>query len=186
MLYLHHGANINVRCPTHHSSYGGMLPFNVAISYLSFIFRLLDGEFRRHPYFDGWTPKQPILTLIVRLCLPKMRQSLDTVELLMRNTNGVEEETYHYAKKRDIIELTVLLMAGYSRNCYKFFTIHQVIAVEISQPIGQDVQSIARDGVNSLTGILKDNKRLTNHALLLLEVFEKAGDAINASSARGN
>ncbi|GAV72522.1 hypothetical protein CFOL_v3_16010 [Cephalotus follicularis] len=169
MLYLQHGADIDVRCPTHHPSYGGMLPFNVAISYL-----------RRHPYFDGWTPKQPIFTLIVRLCLPKMRQSLDTVELLMRNTNGVEEETYHYAKKRDIIELAVLLMAGCSRNCYKFFTIHQVIAAEISQPIGQDVQSIARDGVNSLTGILKDNKRLTNHALLLLEVFEKAGDAINA------
>ncbi|XP_059635810.1 uncharacterized protein LOC132277993 [Cornus florida] len=177
-LLLRHGAQTDVR--TIEGEFrGDLLPLNIALEMLSCY----------HRYLSDWTPKQSIFKLIVILSLPQMKVPLETNRLLAWNTKDVSNIFYHYAMEGKLIPVATLLMVAREKIMApstmqsKDFCglgggmmIRQCILEEMASLTNEEVKLTCIGSYSNQR--LKNKKALMTIALLLLEVFDKAGDAI--------
>ncbi|XP_059656549.1 uncharacterized protein LOC132303340 [Cornus florida] len=194
-LLLRHGAWTDVS--TIEGEYkGDLLPLDIALQMLSY-----------HQYLSDWTPKQSIFKLIVILSLPQMKVPLETNRLLAWNTKDVSNIFYDYAMEGELIPMAALLMVARekimapstlqskdSTGVEGGMMIRQCILKEIALLTDEEVELMCnvKNSTHSLenkkevmqkslplpTHSLKDKKEVMKMALLLLEVFDRAGDAI--------
>ncbi|XP_058211371.1 uncharacterized protein LOC131323543 isoform X2 [Rhododendron vialii] len=171
-LFLRHGAQADVKTKDSDTLKGGFLPLNVSLEMLGY-----------HEYLVDWTPKDSIFKLIMLLCLPKMKIPLEVNKLLARKTKRVDDVFYYYALEGKLIEMTALLMVARKRVMAGFEG-----SMDIRQHLFDEMTWITHDetrlmghgnGGKSVRGF-KDKKEVIMSAFVLLEVFEKAGDRIEA------
>ncbi|XP_059637031.1 uncharacterized protein LOC132279119 [Cornus florida] len=176
-LLLRHGAWTDVK--TIEGEYrGDLLPIDIALQMLSY-----------HRCLSNWTPKQSIFKLIVILSLPQMKVPLETNRLLAWNTKDVSNIFYNYAIEGELIPMAALLMVARekimapsmlqskdSTGVEGGMMIHQCILKEIALLTDEEVELVGN--VKDSTHRLKNKKAAMNMALLLLKVFDRAGDAI--------
>ncbi|GAV91032.1 hypothetical protein CFOL_v3_34432 [Cephalotus follicularis] len=172
-LYLQHGANIGV-------VYNGLLPLNVALEKLCY-----------HNYLVDWTPEDSIFKLITIICLPQMKVPLEATKLLAQHTKETAQEFLRYAKDGRPLQMAVLLMVArdivLAPSCSQegltlngFMSIRRCIKEEIFSLI-QDEVGLAGGSQKSMPSrVFKDKIAGLFSVLTLLDVFEKAGDAIDA------
>lgn len=108
---------------------------------------------------------------------------LEVNKLLARKTKRVDDVFYYYALEGKLIEMTALLMVARKRVMAGFEG-----SMDIRQHLFDEMTWITHDetrlmghgnGGKSVRGF-KDKKEVIMSAFVLLEVFEKAGDRIEA------
>ncbi|OMP11089.1 hypothetical protein COLO4_04045 [Corchorus olitorius] len=185
-LFLRHGA------PTHtkysffdqeENNWKTMIPLTYALHCLR----------HRNDLFSGWSPQQSIFTMMIVLCLPKLRKPLKAIALLYRGTKEVEKEIYRYVKESKLFEIAVLLMAAGEEIASP--TLFQGLCDDFGLPIGSmtlrqfvlkeiDWTKLLRtsyvDESDERAREYDDDLVKLNSMLLLLDVFEKVGDKIDS------
>ncbi|XP_059633973.1 uncharacterized protein LOC132276531 [Cornus florida] len=176
-LFLHHGALADVRCNAGDSEHNGLLPLHIALERVS--------------SFTEWTPVNSIFKLIIILCLPKMKEALETSRLLALNTKKIKDVVRCYAKDGKLIELTVLLMVAREKvmdqitfqGIHLFtstghMTLRECVKHELAILICYEYKLMGRNEEKMLFQICKKFKAAMISIIQLLEIFETAGDAI--------
>uniref|UniRef100_A0A5B7BDR9 Uncharacterized protein n=1 Tax=Davidia involucrata TaxID=16924 RepID=A0A5B7BDR9_DAVIN len=180
-LFLSHGAQPDSRCDHVDSEYYGLLPLHIALKRLSSDKNLIQ-----------WTPSQSIVELIIMLCLPKMEEALETTRLLALNTKEIEEVIRFYAKRGKVTDLAVLLMVarkkfmdpitlldkdGFTlKGCMTF---RRCIRSELAALINIEYGIMGLNEEEELFEVCRERKMVMMSTLLMLEIFERAGDAID-------
>ncbi|XP_059638304.1 uncharacterized protein LOC132280183 isoform X2 [Cornus florida] len=184
-----HGARTDVR--TIEGEFrGDLFPLNVSLETVSYHRSLID-----------WTPKQSIFKLIVVLCLPQMKVPLEINRLLAWNTKEVDKIFSHYAMEGELIEMATLLMVAREKLIPLSMSIRKSIIEEIvgltedeikligshkNDKLVEEIVRLTQDeskllGINKIGKLvrsLNDIKAAMTRGILLLEVFEKAGVAL--------
>ncbi|KAK8544967.1 hypothetical protein V6N12_025824 [Hibiscus sabdariffa] len=78
----------------------GSLPLKVSLEKLCY-----------HPYLNDWTPKKSIFKLVVILCLPQLKESLESIRLVACKTE-IETIGCDLVRHGKLIELASLLMVA--------------------------------------------------------------------------
>ncbi|XVF28263.1 hypothetical protein REPUB_Repub15cG0014700 [Reevesia pubescens] len=155
------------------------LPLNVALEKLS-----------NHPYLKDWIPKKSTFKLVYILCLPELKESLESIRLAAFE---IEEISCNLAREGKLIELASLLMVaqerlivttsqgsnGLSSESDGSTRIRKCIMSDLRSVFDAEVRLIGRSNMSKLVERFKDEKEVKLSALLLLEVFERAGNSIN-------
>ncbi|GAV63229.1 hypothetical protein CFOL_v3_06749, partial [Cephalotus follicularis] len=172
-LYLQHGGNTDV-------IYNGLLPLNVALEKLGC-----------HNYLVDWTAKDSIFKLITILCLPQMKVPLEATKLLAQHTKKATEELFRYAKDGRPLQMAVLLMVArdivmapiYSQDALTLngiMSLRRCIKEEIAALMQDEVDLAGKSRYSTAVKVFKEKRAGLYSALTMLDVFEKAGDAIDA------
>ncbi|KAI8532463.1 hypothetical protein RHMOL_Rhmol11G0216200 [Rhododendron molle] len=186
-LFLSRGAQTDIKFydPLNLWGVNGLLPLEIALDvpryYLSMEIDLL--------------PEPSTFQLIASLCLPYMGYPLKAVELLASSSENVEKTAYYYAKGGNLVELAVLLTVARKKalapiafsiqdgdDWHERMTLHQWLKKEfqslhIEYQDDWNEKPFASFAKIRLT-CLERKKRLLKSIALLLEVFGKAGNAI--------
>lgn len=181
-LFLSRGAQTDIELydPLNKWGYDGLLPLEIA---LDVVRENLSEE------SDIW-PEPSTFQLIASLCLPSMKDSLKAVELLASSSKNVEKIAYYYAMNGHLIELAVLLTVArekvfapitFSRqngdNWIGRMTLEQWLKLELRLLHIQECKVLEPFAEKKSTWIER-KKRLLESIALLLDVFGKAGNAI--------
>ncbi|OMO85366.1 hypothetical protein CCACVL1_10234 [Corchorus capsularis] len=143
-----------------------------------------------HFWFTGWYPEQSIFTTIIVLCFPCLRSHLQAIRLLYRSTKEVEKEIFGFVREAKLIDMAIVLMAvGEEISSPTLFqglcdsdlhgniSLRQSVLFEIAKTRNLQVRS----STPSVGSNNEHNKLVTlSTMLLLLDVFEKVGDEIEA------
>ncbi|XP_058219022.1 uncharacterized protein LOC131329706 isoform X2 [Rhododendron vialii] len=171
-LLLRYGARTDLKSKAMAITRGGLLPLNVALEKLSY-----------HESLGGWTPKDPVFKLIILLCLPKMRVPLEVSRLLACNTKRVDDVFYYYAMEGKLIEMAALLMVAREKVMAAFegsMHLRQFISEETASMHVDETKLTGCGKRGKWASVFKDKRLVMTSALELLEVFERAGDCIEA------
>ncbi|KAE9456045.1 hypothetical protein C3L33_12034, partial [Rhododendron williamsianum] len=186
-LLISRGAQTDVRVynPENPLDHHGLLPLGIALEHLS--------ERRRLRCFSGqnaFSPEKSTFQLIASLCLPVLKRSLEVCKLLALSSKNVAKEAYNYAAEGKLTEFAVLLMVArekvlvpitFSREDGDGWngstTVHQYLKNAIGSLVDEEFKlpgSIAKKKLAPTNW----NKMVFRSTALVLEVFERAGDAI--------
>ncbi|KAA8541746.1 hypothetical protein F0562_022898 [Nyssa sinensis] len=183
-LFLRHGAQANVRCPAVKSEMYGLLPLHVALERVSAQISLTQ-----------WTTRHSIFKLIILLCLPEMKEALETSRLLAWNTctKDFKEVICSYAKEGKLIELATLILVAQKNvmgpitvrsndglHLKEYMRFHQWVKSELAALIDQEYTLMGLKKEKKSIRMCKKKKVAMMSTLLLVEIFEKAGDPIEA------
>ncbi|GMP75374.1 hypothetical protein CsSME_00032494 [Camellia sinensis var. sinensis] len=122
--------------------------------------------------------EQSAFDLTVTLCLPTMSEALAMNKLVAGFTKDVEEFAYHYAMEGKLIELAVLLIVAREKVLVPI-TFHGKDgaglngSMTIHECLRNQCVSLINEEIN-----LMDQKTIMKLAMVLLEVFERAGSSI--------
>ncbi|KAL3511905.1 hypothetical protein ACH5RR_024622 [Cinchona calisaya] len=141
----------------------------------------------------NWRPKaiESMFKLITILCNPKMRDALETIRLLVQNTEEIGGVISYYALKGKAIELSVLLMVAQERVMGPF-TVQYEDGSEAPVILGQFIRGELAGLVDlefylmgrkkreykQMNKLCLERKSAMISLLPLLSVFETAGVAI--------
>ncbi|KAL4351719.1 hypothetical protein GQ457_06G043100 [Hibiscus cannabinus] len=140
-----------------------------------------------HPYLKDWTLEKSIFNLVCILCLPQLKESLEMVRIVACKTE-IETIGCDLARRGKLIELTSLLMvaseklkitASSGSNDLRSNVVRRFIISDIQASLDAEVRLMGRSNSHKLTEKFKDEKEMKLSALLVLEVFERAGNSIN-------
>ncbi|KAK8986474.1 hypothetical protein V6N11_010030 [Hibiscus sabdariffa] len=72
-----------------------------------------DFEFKsHHQYLNDWTPRKSTFKLVCILCLPQLKESLESIRLVACKTDEMEAIGCNLARQGKLIELASLLMVA--------------------------------------------------------------------------
>ncbi|KAJ7975601.1 Ankyrin repeat family protein [Quillaja saponaria] len=187
---LRHGAHTDVRCNCENSEQfmdiNGMTPLNVALHRMS---KGID------EFLANWSSKQSLFNMIIRLCLPfATRGKREIVKLLAWTTEGIEYEIYRYAKEGKVVELAALLLVAREKVMspsifekvgnfswpHESTTLRQYISYEIASLTALHTRLVHETGNHAFLQTCNDKRASMKSMLVLLEIFERAGDDITA------
>ncbi|KAK8573870.1 hypothetical protein V6N13_096801 [Hibiscus sabdariffa] len=140
-----------------------------------------------HPYLNDWTPQKSILKLVCILCLPQLKESLENIRLVACKTE-IETIGCDLARQGKLIELASLLMVAPEKlnvttsrenDDLRSNAIHRCIMSDLHELLDVEVRLMGRSNSQKFVQKCKDEKEIKLSALLLLEVFERAGNSIN-------
>ncbi|KAK8643548.1 hypothetical protein V6N13_012837 [Hibiscus sabdariffa] len=135
-----------------------------------------------HPYLKDWTPKKSIFKLVCILCLPQLKESLESVRLVACKTEEIETIGCNLARQGKLIELASLLMVDSEKLISNYLcsnAISRCITSDLQASLDAEVKLMGRSNCQKLVEKYKDEKEMKLSAILLLEVFERAGNSIN-------
>ncbi|KAI7999521.1 hypothetical protein LOK49_LG09G00371 [Camellia lanceoleosa] len=134
--------------------------------------------------------EQSAFDLTVTLCLPTMSEALAMNKLVAGFTMDVEELAYHYAMEGKLIELAVLLIVAQEKVLVPItfhgkdgaglngsMTIHECLRNQCLSLINEEINLMDQVEHEKLTRI-HNKKTIMKLAMVLLEVFERAGSSI--------
>ncbi|XP_027159593.1 uncharacterized protein LOC113761003 isoform X1 [Coffea eugenioides] len=149
-----------------------------------------------------WTPKESTFKLVIMLFLLKMKETWETASSLAQNLEKINEISCCYAKEGKLIELSIILLVAREKvmcpivfqirgeKCMRSMTLLQFINSEMAQAIDLECRLTGRKTKleEELDKLCKQRKLNMMSALELLEIFEKAGSALQKYfwSERGN
>ncbi|KAK8498075.1 hypothetical protein V6N13_121422 [Hibiscus sabdariffa] len=139
-------------------------------------------KLRNHPYLKDWTPKKSIFKLVCILCLPQLKESLESVRLVACKTEEIETIGCNLARQGKLIELASLLMVDSEKLISNYLcsnAISRCIMSDLQASLDAEVKLMGRSNCQKLVEKYKDEKEMKLSAILLLEVFERAGNSIN-------
>ncbi|CAL5402904.1 unnamed protein product [Camellia sinensis] len=153
-LFLHCGARTDITCLYHlNKAYDGMIPLELALYKVS-------------------------------------REALAMYKLVAGFTRDVEELAYHYATEGKLVELAVLLVVAREKVLVPItfhgnngavlngsMTIHECLKNQFVSLINEDINLMGPVKHEKLTQI-HNKKTIMKLAMVLLEVFERAGNSI--------
>ncbi|KAK8515871.1 hypothetical protein V6N13_096796 [Hibiscus sabdariffa] len=128
-----------------------------------------------HPYLNDWTPKKSTFKLVCILCLPQLKESLESIRLVACKTEGIEAIGCNLARQGKLIELASLLMVVSGSSDMHSNAIRRCLTSDLQALVDSEFKLKGRSSSHKLV----DEKEMKLSALLLLEVFERAGDSIN-------
>ncbi|KAL7193528.1 hypothetical protein ACSBR2_025191 [Camellia fascicularis] len=179
-LFLQYGARTDITWDYHvNEAYNGLLPLELALAIM-----------RTSLYMRSSCPEQSAFNLIVTLCDPDRREELAVAKLLARFSKDNEELAYHYAMEGKLIELAMLLIVaredvlvpitfhgkdGASLN--ESTTIHECLKNQFVSLINEEINFMGEVKHGKFSQIRKKRK-VMRLAMLLIEVFERAGNSI--------
>ncbi|KAK8507449.1 hypothetical protein V6N12_072708 [Hibiscus sabdariffa] len=141
---------------------------------------------RCHPYLNDWTPKKSIFKLVCILCLPQLKESFESVMDACKTE--IETIGCDLARQGMLVELASLLMAAPEKliittspgsNDICSNVIRRCIMSDLQALLDVEVGLMCRSNCHKLVEKCKDKKEMNLSALLVLEVFERAGNSIN-------
>ncbi|KAG6737896.1 hypothetical protein POTOM_059427 [Populus tomentosa] len=188
-LFLKHNAPTDFRSPFDIFNQYQMLPLNYSLHLLSYLI-----------HFKILTPEQSIYKMLMVLCLPQLRSKLEIVRLLARETNELGEEIFCYAQHGRLVELAVLLLVAREKvtsvslvkksslsqndhdcSCLDHcVTLREFIIFELGRLSALQVKLEICCEDDKLSSSCKEKQNLMMSALLLLEIFERAGKTIKS------
>ncbi|KAK8515802.1 hypothetical protein V6N12_075821 [Hibiscus sabdariffa] len=136
-----------------------------------------------HPYLNDWTPKKSTFKLVCILCLPQLKESLENIRLVACKTEQIEAIGCDLARQGKLIELASLLMVAPEKllvttlqgnNDLRSIGIRRCIMSDLQALVDSEVRLKGSSNSHKLV-----EKEMKLSALLLLEVFERAGHSIN-------
>ncbi|KAK8497120.1 hypothetical protein V6N12_019277 [Hibiscus sabdariffa] len=139
-------------------------------------------KLRNHPYLKDWTPKKSIFKLVCILCLPQLKESLESVRLVACKTEEIETIGCNLARQGKLIELASLLMVDSEKLISNYLcsnAISRCITSDLQASLDAEVKLMGRSNCQKLVEKYKNEKEMKLSAILLLEVFERAGNSIN-------
>ncbi|KAK8570452.1 hypothetical protein V6N13_003132 [Hibiscus sabdariffa] len=136
-----------------------------------------------HPYLNDWTPKKSTFKLICILCLPQLKECLESIRLIACKTENIEAICCNLARHGKLIELASLLLVAPEKLIVTTSPGSKYLRPNaIRRCIMSDLQALRESEVR-LTGRSNNQKLVEKEmklsALLLLDVFERAGNSIN-------
>uniref|UniRef100_A0A5B7AIJ6 Uncharacterized protein n=1 Tax=Davidia involucrata TaxID=16924 RepID=A0A5B7AIJ6_DAVIN len=167
-LFLFHGARTDLRSKHRIPEYNDKIPLNTALEFLRTSKPLIE-----------WTPQKSIFKLLILLCQPRVQSALETIELLAWNTKVTEEEILHCARDGKLVEFAALMMVARKKIIDPFTTVHKCIMSQFSALTLEEF-SLMKSGESNKLAMLGDKKAVMVSALQLLDVFKRAGDALEA------
>ncbi|KAK8643544.1 hypothetical protein V6N13_012835 [Hibiscus sabdariffa] len=140
------------------------------------------------PLKNDWTPRKSTFKLVCILCLPQLKESSESIRLVACKTDEMEAIGCNLARQGKLIELASLLMVapeklivttspGSKDLCSN--AIRRCIMSDLQVLLDSEVRLTGRSKNHKLVEKCKDEKESKLSALLLLEVFERAGNSIN-------
>uniref|UniRef100_A0A5B7AYL2 Uncharacterized protein n=1 Tax=Davidia involucrata TaxID=16924 RepID=A0A5B7AYL2_DAVIN len=183
-LFLYHGAEANIRCNAVDSeNKHGLLPLHIALERASSADKCL----------SHWTPKHSIFKLIIMLCLPEMKEAMETCRLLALNTKDIKEVICSYVKEGKFIELAILMMVARKKvmdpitlqskdglTLKECMTFRQWVKSELAALIDEEYFFMGMKEEKQLIRTRKEKKVAMISTLLLVEIFERVGDTFEA------
>ncbi|KAL4340151.1 hypothetical protein GQ457_08G000980 [Hibiscus cannabinus] len=136
-----------------------------------------------HPYLNDWTPKKSTFKLVCILCLPQLKESLENIRLVACKTEEIEAIGCDLTRQGKLIELASLLMVAPEKllvttlqgnNDLRSIGIRRCIMSDLQALVDSEVRLKGSSNSHKLV-----EKEMKLSALLLLEVFERAGHSIN-------
>ncbi|XP_039034400.1 uncharacterized protein LOC120170527 isoform X4 [Hibiscus syriacus] len=136
-----------------------------------------------HPYLNCWTPEKSTFKLVYILCLPQLKEYLESIRLVACKTEEIEAIGCNLVRQGKLIELASLLMVAPEKfivttppgsNDLSSNAIRQCIMSDLQALVESEVSLRGRSNSHKLV-----EKEMKLSALLLLEVFERAGNSIN-------
>ncbi|KAL4341874.1 hypothetical protein GQ457_08G002080 [Hibiscus cannabinus] len=140
-----------------------------------------------HSYLKDWTLEKSIFNLVCILCLPQLKESLERVRLVACKTE-IETIGCDLARQGKLIELASLLMVAPEKlkittssgsNDLRTNVVRRCIISDLQASLDAEVRLMGRSNSHKLAEKFKDEKEMKLSALLVLEVFERAGNSIN-------
>ncbi|KAK8644264.1 hypothetical protein V6N13_123575 [Hibiscus sabdariffa] len=141
-----------------------------------------------HPYLNDWTPKKSVFKLVCILCLPQLKESLESIRLVACKTDEIEAIGCNLARHGKLIELASLLMVApkvliestsIASTDMRSNSIRRCIMSDLQALLDSEVRLTGRSKNHKLVEKCKDEKEIKLSTLLLLEVFERVGKSIN-------
>lgn len=105
---------------------------------------------------------------------------LQVIELLAWNTKQLDDVFYYYAMEGKLIEMAALLMVAREKVLAAKMDIYQHIQEEILSITGDENELMKCNNGGRWASVIRDKRLGMMSALKLLEVFEKAGDRVEA------
>ncbi|KAK9001760.1 hypothetical protein V6N11_024458 [Hibiscus sabdariffa] len=140
-----------------------------------------------HPYLNDWTHKKSIFKLVCILCLPQLKESLESIRLVACKTE-IETIGCDLARQGKLVELASLLMVAPEKliittspgsSDLHSNVIRRCILSDLQASLDAEVRLMGRSNNRNLVEKFKDENEMKLSALLVLEVFERAGNSIN-------
>ncbi|KAF7148201.1 hypothetical protein RHSIM_Rhsim03G0008000 [Rhododendron simsii] len=181
-LLLSHGARTDIKLydPLNRRGHDGLLPLEIA----------LDVARECLPRRIVFSSEPSIFQLIASLGLPGMKGRLKTIKLLALSTENVGKIAYDYAMEGKLAEFAVLLTVAREKVLVPItfsrhdgdgwdgsMTLHQGLEDEMGSLFHEECRLTGSFANKELTWI-KRKKILLRSIALLLEVYERAGNAI--------
>ncbi|KAK8644263.1 hypothetical protein V6N13_123574 [Hibiscus sabdariffa] len=141
-----------------------------------------------HPYLNDWTSKNSVFKLVCILCLPQLKESLESIRLVACKTDEIKAIGCNFARQGKLIELATLLMVAPEELIESTSTgskdmrsnsIRRCIMSDLQALLDSEVRLTGRSKNHKLVEKCKDEKEMKLSTLLLLEVFERVGKSIN-------
>ncbi|XP_074309909.1 uncharacterized protein LOC141644311 [Silene latifolia] len=171
-LLLQRGFSADVRADCDHLASGklkNVLPLHAVMSLLRFdLLRSVDPGEVCFDLLRSVDPEEelPAVKIVVQLCEPHMRWSLETLRLIAQNTTEVKREFFNYLKEGKTIEVGALLLVAKS----------QILSPSTAKEEGE-FRSIFE--IHDFVATKKNNKLVEmEDMLVLLEIFDKIGDKL--------
>ncbi|KAI8018925.1 hypothetical protein LOK49_LG04G00555 [Camellia lanceoleosa] len=179
-LFLQYGARTDITWDYHvYKAYKGLLPLELALVIM-----------RTSLYRHSSSPEQSAFNLIVTLCDPDRGVELAIAKSLAWFSKDIEELAYHYAMEGKLIELAMLLIvaredvlvpitfhgkdgAGLNGST----TIHECLKNQFVSLINEEISFMGEVKHGKFSQFHKKRK-VMRLAMLLIEVFERAGNSI--------
>uniref|UniRef100_A0A5B6ZEN0 Ankyrin repeat family protein n=1 Tax=Davidia involucrata TaxID=16924 RepID=A0A5B6ZEN0_DAVIN len=184
-FFIRHGAPTGGKCvdtSQTYSNFKGMLPLNVALAAIC-----TDEE------LENCYSKNSLLEILTVLCHPLKKQIVETVRVLALHTKEVEQEISYYVTEGKVVELAALLMAAREKVMVTIMSqdrdgsssdggmsIYHGLWNEFVALTYEDFNHSCCNQRDNFAKMCKDRKVATMSTLMLLELFEKAGDVIDA------
>ncbi|KAL4355349.1 hypothetical protein GQ457_06G043060 [Hibiscus cannabinus] len=141
-----------------------------------------------HPYLKDWTPKKSTFKLVCILCLPQLKSFLESIRLVACKTEAIEAIGCELVRQGKLIELALLLMVAPEKliittsegsNDLCSNVIRRCIMSDLQASLDVEVRLMGRSNSRKLVEKCKDEREMKLSALMVLEVFERAGNSIN-------
>uniref|UniRef100_A0A5B6ZFC9 Uncharacterized protein n=1 Tax=Davidia involucrata TaxID=16924 RepID=A0A5B6ZFC9_DAVIN len=179
-FFIRHGAPTGGKCvdtSQTYSNFKGMLPLNVALAAIC-----TDEE------LENCYSKNSLLEILTVLCHPLKKQIVETVRVLALHTKEVEQEISYYVTEGKVVELAALLMAAREKVMVTIMSQDRDGGMSIYHSLWNEFIALTYEVFkhsrsnrrDKFAKKCQDRKVATMSTLMLFELFDKAGDAIDA------
>ncbi|WOH07528.1 hypothetical protein DCAR_0726960 [Daucus carota subsp. sativus] len=178
-LFLNRGADPNVRSV----DAARISPMEFAVESLSCDTNLIN-----------WSPKKSVYKLFITLCLPQMREALETIDLLVGvsdSTTVISDTIFSAVKRGQVVPVAILLLLARDRVMQSFYQCNKVtsgrnlqfpeaILNELGMLINQEYALVGSKEHAKILQLCRGKKELMIYCLQMIEIVNRVGPALKS------
>ncbi|KAK1366989.1 hypothetical protein POM88_042550 [Heracleum sosnowskyi] len=141
-----------------------------------------------------WSPRKSLFKLIITLCLPQVKEALETIHLLAGVSTGstvINDTIFSAVKRGQVVSVAVLLLLARDRvmkSFYRWPTVSngdcllfpEAIMSELATLINQESALMGSKEHAKILQLCREKKELMIYFLRMIEIFNRAGPALKS------